>query len=120
MKLDVQGQGSERILDVPGYGVCVCVYACVCVRSNQSTSRKPHVSDLSKFIVCTPSLSTWVRGGEVKPPTKFFKKGRGLGRISIFRGGCWERRGDFFQGVADFTKKINCNLEYLFILFSYF
>ena len=35
--------------------VCVCVSVCLCmfVRSNQSTSKKPHyVSDLSK--VCTP------------------------------------------------------------------
>ena len=28
--------------------VCVCVCVCVCVISNHSTSKKPHVSDLSK------------------------------------------------------------------------
>ena len=33
--------------------VCLCVCVCVCVRacviSNQSTSKKPHLSDLSKL-----------------------------------------------------------------------
>ena len=32
----------------------------------------------------------------VEPLTKFSKRG-GLDRISIFRGGCWEGGGDFFQ-----------------------
>ena len=31
--------------------------------------------------------------------------GGGLGRISIFRGGCWERGGDFFQGGCSFYIK---------------
>ena len=43
--------------------------------------------------------------GGVEPPTKFSKKG--LDRISIFRGGCWKRGGNFFQGAAVFTSKIN-------------
>ena len=34
-------------------GICLCVCLCVCVCvfviSNQSTSKKPHVSDLSKL-----------------------------------------------------------------------
>ena len=33
----------------------------------------------------------------VEPPTKFSKRG-GLDRTSVFRGGCWERGSDFFQG----------------------
>ena len=33
--------------------MCVCV--CVCVISNQSTSKKPHVSDLSKLDACQKS-----------------------------------------------------------------
>ena len=39
--------------------VCVCVHAracvCVCVISNQSTSKKPHVSNLSKLDACQKS-----------------------------------------------------------------
>ena len=42
-------------------------------------------------IVCTPLLSAG--GGGVEPPTKFSKRGR-LDRISILRGGCWERGGE--------------------------
>ena len=46
-------------------------------------------------IVCTPPLC-W--GERVEPPTKFSKRGGGrLDRTSTFRGGCWERGGDFFQ-----------------------
>ena len=49
-------------------------------------------------------------GGGVEPWTKFSKslcwgEGGGLGRISIFRGGCWERGGDFFQGGCSFYIK---------------
>ena len=42
---------------------------------------------------------------KVELPTKFSKGGGGgvLKRCQIFRGGCWERRGDLFQGVAVFT-----------------
>ena len=99
---------------------CVCVYACVCVRSNQSTSRKPHVSDLSKLIVCTPSLSTWVRGGEVKPPTEFLKKGRGLGRISIFRGAAGKEGVTFFRGLQISQKKLTTIQNiYLFYLVTF-
>ena len=29
--------------------MCVCVCVCVCLILNQSTSKKPHVSDLSKL-----------------------------------------------------------------------
>ena len=41
----------------------------------------------------------------VKPPTKFSKRSRGLGSISIVRGVCWKRGADLFQGVAIFTYK---------------
>ena len=49
-------------------------------------------------------------GGEgargVEPLTKFSKKREGLDGISIFRGGCWERGGDFFlgRGCSFYTK----------------
>ena len=59
------------------------------------------------FIECTLSF---LLGAEVEPLTKFSNDGgRGLDRISIFRGGCLEREGEFFQGrrVAVFTQKIN-------------
>ena len=45
------------------------------------------------YIVCIPSF---LQGGGVELHTKL-KKG-GLDRTSTFRGGCWERGGDFFQG----------------------
>ena len=35
--------------------------------------------------------------GEVKPPTKFLKRGGGLDRASTLRGGCWKRGGNFFE-----------------------
>ena len=41
-----------------------------------------------------------------------FKKG-GLDRTSTFRGGCWERGGDFFQGGGVCNCHINQNLKYL-------
>ena len=31
----------------------------------------------------------------------------GLDRTSAFRGGCWERGADFFQGGCNFHIKIN-------------
>ena len=40
----------------------------------------------------------------VEAPAKFSKRG-GLDRISILRGGCWERGGDFFQGELQFLHK---------------
>ena len=42
-------------------------------------------------------------GGLVGSPTQF-QKGD-LNRTSIFRVGCWERRGDFFQGGCSFYIK---------------
>ena len=41
-------------------------------------------------------LEGW--GVGVEPPTKISKKGRGLDRISVFRGGWWEREGWLFSG----------------------
>ena len=40
----------------------------------------------------------------VEPPTQFSER-RGLGRASIFRGGCWETVGDFFQGPCNVYMK---------------
>ena len=50
-----------------------------------------------------PPLSWGVGGGGggVKPPN-FQKGGRGLDKTSTFRGDCWERGGDFFQGGLQF------------------
>ena len=77
-------------LRVLGVFMFVSLCVCVCLRSNQSTSKKPHyVSDLSKLIVCRP-LPLVVLGGGVEPSTKFSKfergggRGRGVDRISIF------------------------------------
>ena len=88
--------------------VCVCV--CVCVRSNKSSGKKPHyVSDLSKLIVCTSP--PFLLGGSVS--YQIFKKGGGgLTGSQFLEGGCWERGGDFFQGVAVFTKK-KIDMKYL-------
>ena len=52
-----------------------------------------------------PPFLLGVEEGGVEPPTKFLKRGGGLGRISILRGGCWVKRGDFFQGVLQFFHK---------------
>ena len=60
-------------------------------------------NDRNTCIVCTsPPLSA----AGVEPPTKFLKTGRGgLDRTSVFRGGCWERGGDFFQVGLQFLTK---------------
>ena len=39
----------------------------------------------------------------VEPPTKFSKRWGGLTGPQILDVGCWERGGDFFQGVAIFS-----------------
>ena len=73
------------------------------------SSREFHVNVYDKFsisgIVCTapplPSLSA----GRVEPPTKFSKRGGGLGRTSTLRRGCWKRGGKFFQGGLQFLQK---------------
>ena len=79
--------------------VCVCVSVCVhvskCVRSNQSTSKKPHyVSDLSKLTACTP-LSA--EGGRLSLLPNFQKRGT------------WQdlkfQRGIFFSGGLQFLQK---------------
>ena len=38
----------------------------------------------------------------VEPPTKFSKRG-GFTESQLLEGGCWERGGDFFQGIEIFT-----------------
>ena len=75
---------------------CVSLCVCVCVCEIKSEyQQKKYVSDLSNFIVCTPTHVSAGGEGEVEPLTKFSKKkGGGLDRISIFIGGCWERGGD--------------------------
>ena len=87
--------------------VFVCL-VCVCVRSNQSTSKKPYyVSDLSKLIVCTPTSFCW-EGLSLLPN---FQNG-GLDRISIFRGGLLGKRGgDFLWGRGcSFYTNLNCEI----------
>ena len=82
--------------------VWVYLYVCVCVRSNHTTSKKPHyLSELSKLIKCThpPPTPISTRGwGVALASNQIFKRGAGLDRISIFRGGCWKRGGNFFRG----------------------
>ena len=53
----------------------------------------------SNVIVCTPPPPFLQEGGL---SLQIFKKG-GLDSTSTFRGGCWERGGNFFQGVAIVT-----------------
>ena len=48
-----------------------------------------------------PPLSA---GGGGLASNQIFKKG-GLDRTSTFRGGCWERGGDFFQEGLQFSDK---------------
>ena len=56
-------------------------------------------------LYCATSLPLSAGGG-FDPSNQIFKKGAGFDMTSTFRGGCWERGGDFFQGgrVAIFTK----------------
>ena len=58
------------------------------------------------IIVCTPPLSAGVVVGGGWTSYQIFKKG-GFDRTSTLRGGCWKRRGNFFQGGCNFTKEIN-------------
>ena len=56
---------------------------------------------INNIIVCMPP--PFLQGGRaVESLTRFSKRG-GLDRTSPFRGGCWERGGDFFQGGAIVT-----------------
>ena len=66
----------------------------------------------SLHIVCTVPSAGGEGGGGGVVVLNFqpnLQKGGRLGRTSTFRGGCWERGDDFFQGGdAIFThKKIN-------------
>ena len=56
-------------------------------------------------ILCTPFSAGCGGGGGGWASYQIFEKGEGLDRISILRGGCWEKRGDFFQGVLQFFHK---------------
>ena len=67
------------------------------VSNNFFWLKSQFVSFCQSYTVCTPHLFLQGGGKGVEPPTKF-TKAWGLDRISIFRGGCWERGGDFFQG----------------------
>ena len=61
-------------------------------------------SKLTTFIVGTHPPPLFGGGGWVEPPTKC-SKGGGLDRTSSFRGGCWEREANFFQGGLQFLHK---------------
>ena len=52
-----------------------------------------------------------LEGGWGCTSNQIFKKGE-LDRTSTFRGGCWERWGDFFGGGLQFSqkKKKNSNI----------
>ena len=49
-------------------------------------------------------MCTHLSVSRVEPPTKFPNRG-GLGKTSTFRGGCWERGGDFFREGCNFYIK---------------
>ena len=66
------------------------------------TLKSQFVSLSQSYIVCTLPLS---------PHFCKFKKRGGLDRTSTFRGGCWDRGGDFFTGVQLSHNKLN--LKYL-------
>ena len=53
---------------------------------------------IPKFIVCTPPPLSAGGGGSWASNQIFKKGGLMLDRSSTFRGGCWKREGDFFQG----------------------
>ena len=57
--------------------------------------------------MCTPPSSPASAGGKgVEPPTKFSKNGGGpLTGSQVYKGGCWERGGDFFHGDCSFYIK---------------
>ena len=67
----------------------------------------PHIETHS--IVGTTPPPPFCRGGGVEPPTEFSKRGRGLDRTSIFRGGLLGKREWLFHGGGgcNFHIKIN-------------
>ena len=71
-------------LRVLGVFMFVSLCVCVCLRSNQSTSKKPHyVSDLSKLIVCR-ALPLILLGEGLSLLPNFQNSKGGVDRISIF------------------------------------
>ena len=81
------------------------------IRDLFANAWKSLISHFKKSIVCKtqrePSfllMVVVVRGGGLNLPPNFPKGGRGLDRISIFRGGLQEKSDNFFQGgIAVFT-----------------
>ena len=69
--------------------------------AKESLTFTPQTNTNNNCIVWTPSPRTpppicWGGGQRVEPPNNFSKGGEEvLDRISIFRGGCWERGGVF-------------------------
>ena len=60
--------------------------------------------DFMNSVHPSPLLSAG--GGEVEPPTKFFKK-EGLDGTSTFRGGCWQRgRGNLKSEIFNNKKSL--------------
>ena len=65
---------------------------------------KPYQISIKMLVNFTHSVHLFVvvvvffggGGGGVEPPIKSSKMER-LGRTSTFRGGCWEKGGEFFQ-----------------------
>ena len=68
-------------------------------------NQKQILHESNKFIVCTPFLL--MGGGGLNLLSNFQKGGgRGLDRISVFRGGLLGRGGDLFQwGLVFILKK---------------
>ena len=91
----------------------VYLYVCVCVRSNHTTSKKPHyLSELSKLIKCThPPPPPFLPGGGGLPwlPTKFSKGERGLTGSQFLEGVAGKEGVTFFgggRGGGDLNHKI--------------
>ena len=62
----------------------LCVFVCVCLISNQSTSEKPHVSNLSKLDACQKSSGR----GDLERGSKLGRNLRkGVGNIRGQGGG---------------------------------
>ena len=55
------------------------------------------------------SPTTFLLGGGVEPPTKFSKR-EGLAGPQLLEGGCWEREGDFREGLQFSHKKLKSEI----------
>ena len=62
------------------------------------------IATVQSIVGTPPPHPTPFSAEGVEPPSGFSKRA-GLDKTSTFRGGCLERRGDFFQGGYNFHIK---------------